>query len=273
MKKVFTNSEICHVFNQQTQYEGRTSNSNLYFYNNKLYSYGSHYLLCEFIDENTVIINDKGYSNSTAKHIGLITSATRNKQQFFVTEITTNIVLSNVNEWLKKLVRSRKYKSFYINSINSTLVNYFKYLEYTKQLTKYKQYKEHRKIILLYKQFKDNLPNLEQSVIEANKLEQQRNKEAIKVNLKLWKQLKINWFKNNTKTDFLRLNNDIVETSQGIKVSVVDAKKLLRLIDAKKIIGTKVNDIYTVTAFNGFLKAGCHSIPLTEINYIKNLIN
>ena len=84
MKTVFTNSEIVHVFNEQNQFEGRTSNGSMYFYNNKIYSYGSHYLLAEFLDNNTILINDKGYSNTTSKHISLITLATRNRKQYFI---------------------------------------------------------------------------------------------------------------------------------------------------------------------------------------------
>jgi hypothetical protein len=49
MRTVFTNNEIFHVFNEQNQNEGRTSNRNIYFENNKIYSYGYHYLLGKFI--------------------------------------------------------------------------------------------------------------------------------------------------------------------------------------------------------------------------------
>ena len=58
MKTVFTNSEIVHAFNLQDQPHGRTSNGSMYFRDNKIYSYGSHYLLGEFIDDETIIIED-----------------------------------------------------------------------------------------------------------------------------------------------------------------------------------------------------------------------
>ena len=59
MKTVFTNSEIVHVFNEQNQNDGRTSNGSMYFYNNKIYSYGSHYLLAQFLDSQTVLLTIK----------------------------------------------------------------------------------------------------------------------------------------------------------------------------------------------------------------------
>ena len=45
MKKVFQNtSEVVHVFAQQTQSRSNQTGS-IYFRDNKIYSYGSHYLL------------------------------------------------------------------------------------------------------------------------------------------------------------------------------------------------------------------------------------
>lgn len=272
MKKVFTNSEIMHVFNLQNQSEGRTANNNIYFYDNKIYSYGSHYLLGEFIDSETIIINDNGYSNSTAKHISLLISATRNKKQFFTTKIYTSIVLDNVNYWLKKLTKARQRKQYYLNEIDSTLKMYFDYLECTKQKTKYKSSPKHRKVLKLYKDFYNNFENLEQQVKEQQKKQAIKDKKAVQKKLKEWKENKINWLSNHTNKDYLRLKGDNIETSQGVKIPITEAKRILKLIELKKVIGQKIDNRFVVTSFNDFLKVGCHNIPLTEINYIKGLI-
>lgn len=272
MRTVFTNSEICHVFNEQNQYEGRTSNSNLYFYDEKIYSYGSHYLLAQFLDSNTILINDKGYSHSTSKHIGLIINATRNRKQYFTTKTETKIVFDNITEWLSKLVKARKTKQYYINQIDSTFKMYFDYLEYTKQKTSKKKIKEHRQILKLYDNFINNFDNLEQQIKEQQIKEAIKNKKEIVKKLKDWKSCKIDWFRNKTNIDFLRLNKDSVETSQNVKIPIIEAKRLLKLIEHRNILGAKVDNKYTVTAFNSLLKIGCHNIPLKEINYIKNLI-
>ena len=76
MKKVYSNSnEVMHLFAQQSQSEARSSSNNVYFetpyidnrpYGSKIYSYGRHYLLGEFIDNNTIFINDDGYSVTTS---------------------------------------------------------------------------------------------------------------------------------------------------------------------------------------------------------------
>jgi len=73
MKTVYSkSSDVIHLFAQRTQEEGRCSNV---FFNCKerIYSYGSHYLLGEFIRNKkkdlAIWINDDGYSVTTAKHI------------------------------------------------------------------------------------------------------------------------------------------------------------------------------------------------------------
>ena len=77
MKKVFSsNYEVIHTFAQRTHPEGRNSSSSVFFEGDKIYSYGYHYLLGEFLDTNTILINDKGYGNSTSKHISILMGAT-----------------------------------------------------------------------------------------------------------------------------------------------------------------------------------------------------
>lgn len=272
MKTVFTNSEIVHVFNEQNQYEGRTSNGSMYFYNNKVYSYGSHYLLAEFLDSQTVLINDKGYSTTTGKHISLITSATRNRKQYFVTKTHYSIVNQNIKEYLNKLVKARKTKEFYLSQIDSTLKMYFEYLEYTKQKTKFNKYKEHRETLRIANKFYNDFDNLKETIKEANLKESIKAKKEIVQKLKDWKNNKIDWFINKTNFDYLRINGENIETSQNVKISIREAKRVLNLIEAKKVIGQKIDNRFTVTSFNNFLKVGCHNISIKEINYIKNLI-
>ena len=81
MKTIFSNSDLVHTFAQQTQQEGRTPNNGMFFYNQKIYSYGYHYLLGEFLDSETILINNSGYSVSTGKHISLVSNATRQYKQ------------------------------------------------------------------------------------------------------------------------------------------------------------------------------------------------
>ncbi|MEN8965969.1 MAG: hypothetical protein ABF250_08285 [Polaribacter sp.] len=272
MRTVFTNTEIMHVFNEQNQHKGRTSNNSIYFYDNKIYSYGSHYLLGKFIDKETIIINDEGYSNSTSKHISLLINATRNRRQFFTTKIETNIVLRTIKDYLNKFTRARTTKEFCLFTIDKTLKMYFDYLEYTKQKTKYNKIKEHREIKRISNNFYNNFDNLEKQIKEQQKKQAIKNKKEVQKKLKDWKENKINWISNKTNSDYLRINSDNVETSQGVKIPITEAKRILKLIELKKVIGQKIDNRFVVTSFKEFLKVGCHNISLKEINYIKELI-
>jgi len=72
MKTVFnSSSDVIHLFAQRSQDNARCSN--VFFDKNKIYSYGYHYLLGEFISNNkgdeAIMINNLGYSSTTGKHI------------------------------------------------------------------------------------------------------------------------------------------------------------------------------------------------------------
>jgi hypothetical protein len=272
MKTVFTNSEIFHVFNEQKQETGRNPNRNIFFENNKIYSYGYHYLLGEFINENTIVINNTGYSNTTAKHISMLINATRDKKQFFSEQVNPKKALINLENWVNKLPRATKNKEIYLLEIDNTLKKYIEFIEYTNKEISILNKETHEKIVALKDSFYNNFENLEKEIKEQKKRQKEKEKQAIKENLIKWKSNEINYFRNKTGKDFLRLIGENIETSQGVKIPIIEAKRLLNLIEHKSILGAKVDNRYTVTAFNGLLKVGCHNIPLNEINYIKNLI-
>jgi hypothetical protein len=272
MKTVFTNSEIFHVFNEQKQNEGKTSNRNIFFENNKIYSYGYHYLLGEFIDENTIVINDSGYSRTTGTHISILINATRDKKQFFSEQVDPKKALINLEMWFKQFPRATKYKDYYLSRIDDTFKRYFEFIEYTKKETSILNKENHEKIVDLKDSFYNNFENLEQEIKEQQKRQKEKDKQAIKENLIKWKSNEINYFKNNTGKDFLRLNSENIETSQGVKIPIIEAKRLLKLIDTKNIIGQRVDERFVVRSFDSILKVGCHNIDINEINYIKNLI-
>lgn len=271
MKTVFTNSEIVHEFNLQEQSFGRTSNSSMYFEYKKIYSYGSHYLLGEFIDDNTIMINDTGYSKTTSNHISLLMSATRDKRQFFITETKRDLVLNGLKNLLNKLTRTRLKADYYKSTIDRLFKTYFEYIDFTRTRTKAKKSKEHREILKLYTEFYSNSGDLLQVIKEQQKKEKEKNQKEVQKKLKKWRLFETNWFYNTTNKDFLRVDkaNNIIETSQGVKISVEEGKRLLKLIDLKKIVGERVDNRYIVRALNGVLKVGCHNITMKEINNIR----
>jgi hypothetical protein len=68
--------------------------------------------------------------------------------------------------------------------------------------------------------------------------------------------------------DYLRLNGHVVETSQGVKVPIADARKLFKAIKAgHDVVGHKIA-AYTVNSLNGTLTIGCHRINMESVHLI-----
>lgn len=73
MKTVFNNAQTAHVWAQQTQDQGRSTNGNLFFRGKVIYSYGHHFPLAMFVPEyDIVLVNSDSYSVSTSKHQGYV---------------------------------------------------------------------------------------------------------------------------------------------------------------------------------------------------------
>ena len=111
MKKVFSSNQACiHAYAQRNQSEGRANS--IFFYGDKCYSYGYHYLLAEFVEneqgEVAIYINNKRYSSSTDKHIGLMIGATRQYKQLFSRECDDDLVESQMNDLFNSLTKARK---------------------------------------------------------------------------------------------------------------------------------------------------------------------
>ena len=279
MKKVFTNStNVIHLFAQRTQSEARCSN--VFFYNDKIYSYGYHYLLGEFITNKkqnlAIIINDKGYSSTTSQHISELTQATRQYKQFFTTQTDVNIVLQTIENNVKKLQNARKKELYILPSLN-LFDKLNEFIRWTNN-TSLKKDTRYKKIVSLIKilnggNYLEYLKKENARIDRENKKEAQRQKAILDKNILDFKNHEVNRIYN-SETDYLRLSLDLqnVETSQGIKVTIKEAKILYKMIlDGKDIKGIKILD-YTVISINGTLKIGCHNININSMHEIGQMI-
>lgn len=275
MKTVFSNAQDCvHAFAQRETPQGRSSN--VFFYGDKIYSFGYHYELGRFIDDNTIIINDKGYSNTTAKHISYLIGGTRQYKQFFTTRCDIYLVHSQVLSLKDKLATAKKPEN-YINSILSLWDSLNEYLNYinNKNITKIDKYKEIKKIV---KAIQDQPQEYKNKLAEAKKKQElakkRREQKQIKETLSKFYNYEVNSFRIGD-TDYLRLSRDgeCVETSQYVKVSVDEARTLYKAIcNGVDIRGHRISN-YTVNSINGTLKIGCHNINMESVHKVGKLIN
>lgn len=90
MKIVFDNPQVAHVWAQQTQATGRSSNGNLYFRDSTLYSYRDNYPIAVILsrgDAKFCLINGNGYSISTGRHISYARSAASHIPQIEIPDL------------------------------------------------------------------------------------------------------------------------------------------------------------------------------------------
>lgn len=68
MQKVFANRQVAHLWANRSQDEARSANGNFFFTGSRLYSYGSHFIVAEHLDNRRVLINDATYGQTTSMH-------------------------------------------------------------------------------------------------------------------------------------------------------------------------------------------------------------
>lgn len=297
--------EVCHKFNEQSQYEGRASR--IFFEGHQIYSYGYHYLLAEFIAPNTILINDKGYSKSTSKHINLILSATRNRHQIRVTDIELTLVLNELESSYKDLIKARKpenylskiryiYKCFrsnkeYLNGfyLENRSTRGFRFVRlYEASIDdekKLKRIEEINELANEYGQTEKYLKKvLRANELEAIKAEKEREKREERAKeLERTKAERIERFYNSEASivlglefDLLRLSKcgQYVETSQAVKIPLKEAQRYLDLFNRGiDLRGEKISQYTTRSNTDNILQIGCHKIKHEEVNRIENLLN
>ena len=289
MKKVFQNtSEVIHVFAQQSQSEGRNGTSSIYFKDNKIYSYGSHYLLGEFINSDTIIINDFGYSVTTSKHINELRNATSQYNQFFASSIDIKNVQIEINYNLKKLAKANK-PQIYISNIIKLGNNLTKWVKFCKD-NKIKKEHFYRYNYIVNKSDYNykKMVKIAKSLLTPEAIEKIKakgKKDAIKQKAKDKKELKTKLDKFNAykidrfkigQFDYLRLseNGQFVETSQNIRIDKSEAKKLYFAIKKKVDIKGQKIGYYTVNKIdNKALTVGCHKICIKSVQKVGLLIS
>jgi len=270
MKKSFNKTELFHKFAERSQESGKSHG--VFFENtNKIYSYGYHYLLGEFKTlengEVIIIIDNRGYSNSTSKHISELQSATRQYKQVFTRQYDNYLVLNQLQELRTLLSKARKPQNF-LDSANRL----------------YNTYKENCELfnrplnqniidIMVYFNY-DSYKEVIEKYAKAEKLRKQKQLEDAKIKdaeqIAKFYNYEIDYIYRNNGVDYVRLNLDktSVETSQRVVVSIKEAKLLYKMIlNAENIHGHRISN-YIVDSINGVLKVGCHNIAIESVHKV-----
>jgi hypothetical protein len=289
MKKVFSsNPQLCHKFNEQSQTEGRASN--MFFEGDTIYSYGRHYILGEFLTPDLIVINDTGYSVSTAKHIGILTSATRDKTQIFTMRAEPQKVANQIQVSFAKLANSRK-PEIYISEIIYLYEGFVKSCNklggvlHTNRFNgsySVKPLEEKNVHIEYIREIYEGLNTKEQAerlakIKKEDKIKRKEQAERIK-QIKAEQIEKFYNYETNyisgLENELLRLSNcgNYIETSQRAEIPLNEAQRYYKLLKSgANMRGQKIAQ-YVTKSFDEVLQIGCHKIDKQEANRIGELI-
>lgn len=266
MKKVFTNSELAHAYAAQSQNEGRNPNGSFYFHGKTLFSYGSHFPICKFTTneagERVLLFTERTYSNTTAKQISLARNATSHFEKIYCAN-PNETHEHNFNAWrvdaeltARKLERAKK-PILYLNELQSIGERANIYASFFGV-----SIPEPLALVLGIKDKNEYTEYAKQKNELAKKLEKARQlkaKKEFKESFKKWQNLEIPYLYARGSYDFLRLNAERVDTTQGVQIPAELAKRIYNSIKSNTLsVGDKVLN-FTVNAIGKEIKIGCHT--------------
>lgn len=283
IKHVFTSSsQVLHVWANQSQDHGRQGGriTRCYFQGNSCYSYGSHYelgRLVEYKGHTVALINTRGYSNTTTKHIREASAAVSHLINIETKGITTveDALLQTQSRLIDKLMGNFNRRSFYQSPFTpgdcfSNELNQFNSACQTLGFSR---------LVLAIPQDLKDLVNAHvakckahMKVLDTIKLLRRQGKQledALKVKEQLAAWQSGTGPLTNLITDIrpmlIRIIGDTVQTSGGAEVPLVEARALLAQLNTHKVpSGTKIGSFEFQSMKDGLVTIGCHTISIDE---------
>ena len=299
MRTKFTNSELSHIWANQTQSHGK--GSNMFFEHETIYSYGYHFKIAQYVTnkdgQKCIFLNSRSYSNSTNKQQSLVFRSIPPNVQFyrvvsFINDMEFQKVAHRENlthyineaEKLQQLtIKANKLKMGYLNQLDIQIDIFNKYVlffglhdleQFTSNCLHGLSLKERYETVTAWAKEYTNSEELKKWQIKDKEKQRQaeiKAKEEAKEKIELFRQFKISAIYANLGHYLLRYNKetDNIETSGGVKMSKdLFLSAYQRLINNELLRGQHV-DRYTFNGIDGdIVSVGCHKIPMTEINSI-----
>jgi hypothetical protein len=283
MKKVFNSiDDVIHAYAQQPNdrsAEGRTGGGgNVFFDGVSLYSYGRHYELARYLDNDTVLINDRGYSNSTAKHINKAQHALSQYRRFYVTLCDPNEVAAQLRALKAKLMKARK-PSKYVDKAFGIVEAHRMYMQWaeTHPHAAIMPYTEslYRKEFEELTKFFESFTNSEemQTALKAEREAEKRRKDIAGEDFRraFYAFEPFEALRNAARLPYslIRVNGEYIETSQNVKMPLALARTAYNLYKAGKLnIGDRI-DAYSVKELTPeHVRIGCHLLNAKDLQEV-----
>jgi hypothetical protein len=267
MRNVLPTSELCHKWANQEQESGRTSNGTMFFNVSTIYSYGHHFPIAKHIvneqGQRAVLFTERTYSNTTAKHISHVYMSCKNDDLIYCANPESSHD-HNFEFWLncaelhgaRKLTTARKPEKYlnYISNIESKAVKYAEFFGVEIPETLKAVFSIKDKSQYLDYQHKAN----ELAKIEKQKRLKEQKKKFVD-ELQNWLCFETSRIYTPYKYDFLRINDNRIETTQAVQIPLELGKRLYQSIKNQSLkVGDKVLN-YSVNEIGKDIKIGCHT--------------
>jgi hypothetical protein len=269
MKKVFSDlSKVAHLWANKEQEEATNQGRSFFFNRETIYSYGRHFPIAKHVQDQAgndyILFTERGYSNTTSKHISITRGACRNSEVVFCYN-PDNGHESNFKYWfdeieaeINKLAKARK-PEIYLNNIEYVATKVKRYSQFTGANIPINLI-EAMKIT-----DKDQYAGYQESRIEQAKQAQKKAEIELKKRheeeLEKWLNFETNRLYLNNGSDYLRVNpeNDRIETTQAVHIPNEIARRLWLSIKENTIkVGDKVLN-YSINEAGKHIKIGCHT--------------
>jgi len=264
MKKVMDKHSVAHAWANQSQDEARTATSNMYFYKDTIFSYGSHFPIAkriEFNGKRAVLFTTRTYSVTTTQHITIVRQAC-NYMDIIYCHNPNESHADNLKDFTRAIERiapslttARKPEK-YLNEMESIADQARKYIEFFELTTP-----ETLQAAMNIGDKEEYLAYGEKKRIAANiqyENEQKLLKKRHKEQLKKWMAGETSYLQIRLGHDYLRIKDGRIETSQHVQIPIEYGKKLYQTIKDNAL---KVGDViltYKVLEVGKEIKVGCH---------------
>jgi len=270
---------IAHTWASLNKEKGK--NGNIFFEGPTIYSYGYHFPMATFIDDNTVFVTTGTYSSSTASHMRAVESALRGLpvEVFRVQHVLHNRHADNlvdmhntVAQLLEKSIKARQRKFEYVAKAQELHAHMSEYAARFVPSAMVNPLDDD----YISKTIADGMLATKAEEDKQKAREEILREQAVE-DLAAWREGNIIFFReSHLLPTALRIKGDNIETSRGAIVPSNVASLLWRIITKRRsgaldhsVSGLRIGDfnLREVTA-NGDLIIGCHTILYDELEHM-----
>lgn len=286
-RNVYNNDMVAHVWAQQQQQSGRSSNGQFYFEGATIYSYGSHFPIARFVEHKgarAVLFTTQSRSVTTSAHCGRARSALHG---LGLPVFSVDGVLSNDHK-VRREQFSANVEALAIAAVRKRASN----AQWAMQTATDAAHVANTYAEFYGLRWRVKVPTFSAEFIEATKAKAaadvKRKAEATRkkteADLKAWAQTVAEWragalarlpWQADRLPTMLRINGDVIQTSRGAEFPVEHGKRAFAFIARCKTQGTEWrtnghkiplgNFKIDMIQPSGDVIAGCHQVPWIEI--------